>query len=195
VAFGLRRRAPPQGEPQLTGLDDARIVTKRLTLEPLRAEDADEMVEVLVDERLYGFVGGPLTSRDEVRARYRQLAAGSGKPEEVWLNWIARRRSDSRPVGTMRATLRSAGDGWTAEIAWLIGVPWQDRGLASEAAVALVEWLRRHGIEDIRANIHPEHAASATVAARAGLEPTDDEVDGERIWRAASPRSPPTSAV
>jgi RimJ/RimL family protein N-acetyltransferase len=150
------------------------------------------MVAVLVDERLYGFIGGPLTSSDEVRDRYERLAGGSGKPDEVWLNWIARRRSDSRPVGTMQATLRSVEDGWTADIAWLIGVPWQNQGLASEAAVALVGWLRSRGVEDIRANIHPEHAASAAVAARAGLEPTDDEVDGERVWRS---RSPPTSAV
>jgi RimJ/RimL family protein N-acetyltransferase len=153
------------------------------------------MVEVLVDERLYGFIGGPLTSRDEVRARYERLAGGSGKPDEVWLNWTARRRSDSQPVGTLQATIRSAAEGWTADIAWLIGVPWQNKGLASEAAVALVEWLRGRGIEDIRANIAREHAASATVAARAGLEPTGDEVDGERVWRAASPRSPPTDAV
>jgi RimJ/RimL family protein N-acetyltransferase len=149
------------------------------------------MVDVLVDERLYGFIGGPLTSSDEVRARYELLAAGSGKPDEVWLNWIARRRSDSRPVGTMQATVRNAAGGWTAHIAWLIGVPWQNQGLASEAAVALVEWLRARGVEDIRANVHPEHAASEAVAARAGLEPTDDEVDGERVWRSDSARRQP----
>jgi RimJ/RimL family protein N-acetyltransferase len=149
------------------------------------------MVEVLVDERLYTFIGGPLRSPDEVRARYERLAAGSGKSDEVWLNWIARRRSDSQAVGTMQATLRNPAAGWTADIAWLIGVPWQNQGLASEAAVALVEWLRAHGVEDIRANIHPEHAASEAVAARAGLEPTDDEVDGERVWRADSARRQP----
>jgi RimJ/RimL family protein N-acetyltransferase len=149
------------------------------------------MVEVLVDERLYTFIGGPLESLDEVRARYERLAAGSGKPDEVWLNWIVRRRSDSQPVGTMQATLRNGAHGWTAEIAWLIGVPWQNQGLASEAAAALVAWLRTGGIEDIRANIHPEHAASEAVAAHAGLEPTDDEVDGERVWRSDSARRQP----
>jgi RimJ/RimL family protein N-acetyltransferase len=149
------------------------------------------MVEVLVDERLYTFIGGPLESLDEVRARYERLAAGSGKPDEVWLNWIVRRRFDSQPVGTMQATLRNGAHGWTADIAWLIGVPWQNQGLASEAAVALVEWLRSHGVEDIRANINPEHAASEAVAAHAGLEPTDDEVDGEQVWRSDSARRQP----
>jgi RimJ/RimL family protein N-acetyltransferase len=153
------------------------------------------MATLLVDERLYTFIGGPLESLDEVRARFERLAAGSRKPEEVWLNWIARCRSDSTAVGTMQATIRKRAEGWRAEIAWLIGVPWQKQGLASEAAVALVGWLRSRGVEDIRANIHPEHAASEGVASRAGLEPTDDEVDGERLWRAAKPDSPPTSAV
>jgi RimJ/RimL family protein N-acetyltransferase len=157
-----------------------------LRLDPLRPEDADEMVGLLVDERLYEFIGGRLTTLDDVRTRYEQLAAGSDKPNEVWLNWIARRRSDSGPVGTMQASLRSHEDGWTAHIAWLIGVPWQNQGFASEAAAGLVEWLRSRGVDDIRANIHPEHAASAAVAARAGLQPTDDEVDGERVWRAGT---------
>jgi RimJ/RimL family protein N-acetyltransferase len=170
----------------LIRLGDATIVTERLSLEPLRADDAECMVDVVVDERLYTFIGARLKSLDEVRASYKRLAAGSGKPDEVWLNWIARRRSDSKPVGTMQATLRNSAAGWTADIAWLIGVPWQNQGLASEAAVALVECLRARGVEGIRANIHPEHAASETVATRAGLEPTDDEVDGERVWRATA---------
>jgi RimJ/RimL family protein N-acetyltransferase len=123
-----------------------------------------------------------------VRAGFERLAGGSSRPEEVWLNWIARRRSDSRAVGTMQATIRKGAAGWRADLAWLIGVPWQKQGLASEAAVALVAWLRTRGIEDIRANIHPDHAASEAVAARAGLSPTDDEVAGERVWRSDSTR-------
>jgi hypothetical protein len=35
----------------------------------------------------------------------------------------------------------------------------------------------------VTASIHPGHHASAAVAMRAGLVPTSDEVDGERIWR------------
>jgi hypothetical protein len=35
----------------------------------------------------------------------------------------------------------------------------------------------------VRALIHLDHAASARVAARAGLEPTSELVDGEVVWR------------
>ena len=85
----------------------ATIVTERLLLVPLRPEDADEMVDVLADPP---------------------------RLEEVWRNWIVRRRADSRPVGTVQATLIGHHEGWTAQVAWIMGLPWQHQGYASEAA-------------------------------------------------------------
>jgi RimJ/RimL family protein N-acetyltransferase len=75
-----------------------------------------------------------------------------------------------------------AADGSSADIAWMIGRSWQRQGFASEAAVAVVEWLTAEGVERIRALIHPEHHASAAVAARAGLSSTNEIVDGEEVW-------------
>ena len=121
----------------------------------------------------------------ELRDRYATLAAGSPRPGETWRNWIVRRRSDSRAVGHLQATLETPADGRTATIAWVIGVDWQGRGFAGEAARALVGWLRGEGAAEIVAHVHPGHRASAGVAARAGLSPTQDLKDGERIWRLA----------
>ena len=48
----------------------------------------------------------------------------------------------------------------------------------------MVAWLWERGVAEIRAHVHPDHAASARVAERIGLVPTgvlDDE--GEQIWR------------
>ena len=157
------------------------ITTERLKLEPLRVEDADEMVAVLDDERLHEFTGGRPATLGELRTHYARLLAGSPETDEVWLNWIVRRRSDSQPVGTVQATLRNGGK--TALVAWVIGVEWQKQGFASEAARALVDWLREQGVHQIAARIHPAHVASGAVAARAGLEPTEDEVGGEQVWR------------
>jgi RimJ/RimL family protein N-acetyltransferase len=151
---------------------------------PLRVEDADEMAAVLRDERLYAFTGGRPPALAELRENYARLVAGSSDPDEVWFNWIVRRRSDSQPVGTVQATLVTREGQKTAYVAWVIGVEWQSQGFASEAARALVGWLRCRRVEVVVALIHPDHRASATVAVRAGLEPTDDEVDGETVWRA-----------
>jgi RimJ/RimL family protein N-acetyltransferase len=170
----------------LSPLDEiAAIATERLLLSPLRAADASELVEVLGDERLHEFIGGRPDTLEELQARYARLLRGSPNSEEVWLNWIARRRFDSQAVGTMQATLTSHDGRWTAQVAWVVGVPWQGQGFASEAARALVEWLRDQGAHEIVAHIHPRHRASGFVAARAGLSPTDQEADGECVWRLA----------
>jgi RimJ/RimL family protein N-acetyltransferase len=157
------------------------IATSRLTLSPLVEADADAMFAVLDDERMHEFTGGQPLTLDELRTRYRRLAVGfSSDNTEQWLNWIVRTTVDHEPVGAMQATV--AVDGSSADVAWEIGVPWQGQGYASEAAVAVVDWLVDHGVPDIRALIHPDHAASVRVAARAGLEPTADLVDAEVVW-------------
>jgi RimJ/RimL family protein N-acetyltransferase len=165
------------------GSGDGEIVTERLLLQPLHAEDADDMVDVLGDERLHEFIGGRPANLDELRDRYRRLAAGSPHDDQEWLNWIARRRSDDRPVGTLQATCSHRWGAWSAQVAWVIGVDFQRQGFASEAAGALVRWLQDRGAAYVEAHIHPHHRASALVATRAGLRLTAEEVDGEQVWR------------
>ncbi len=157
------------------------LTTERLSLMPLRPADAAEMHALLDDERLHEFTGGRPATSTELHDRYVRLAVGSSTPDEQWLNWIVRRRSDAQPVGTMQATLTDGGR--VADVAWVIGVESQNQGYASEAARALVDWLVQRGAREIVAHIHPDHLASVTVAARVGLQSTDEEVDGETVWR------------
>jgi len=158
------------------------IGTDRLVLDPLRPADADAMVDLLGDERLHGYTGGRPADRAQLRRRYQRLAEGSGDPDEIWLNWIVREAAGRAPVGTVQATVVRVGGTASAEVAWVVGVPWQGRGYAGEAARALVHWLYRQGAARITANIHPDHHASARVAQRAGMAVTDRQVDGERVW-------------
>jgi len=154
--------------------------TGRLVLSPLAVEDADEMIVVLGDERMHEFTGGAPPTLEQLHERYRFLAAGrSADGSEQWLNWIV--RLDGAAVGTVQATVMA--DGAAAEVAWEVGVPWQGRGIASEAAAAMVDWLLAHGVWSIAAHVHPQHEASAAVAARAGLAATAEVVDGETVWR------------
>jgi RimJ/RimL family protein N-acetyltransferase len=151
---------------------------------PLRVEDAEEMAAVLGDERLHEFIGGEPDTITGLRERYAGLVAGSPDADEVWLNWVVRRRSDRQPIGTVQATVTMSDGESTANVAWVIGVDWQNQGFASEAALALAGWLRQRGADNVVAHIHPDHQASAAVAMRAGLRPTDEQADGERVWRA-----------
>ena len=162
---------------------EAAIGTERLELSPLRVADADELVGVLGDPALHEFIGGRPDTLEELRRRYAAMVAGPGRPGELWRNWVVRRRADAAAVGTVQATLTRHAGGWRAEVAWVVGVPWQGRGYAVEAARALVGWLEAAGAGEIVAHIHPGHVASARVSAGAGLVATADEVDGERVWR------------
>jgi RimJ/RimL family protein N-acetyltransferase len=155
------------------------ISTERLDLLPLRVEHAAEMAEVLADPALHTFIGGTPHSPQALLARYERLVAGSPDPAEQWLNWVISLRSEGRLVGTVQATIA----GRTAEIAWVVGTPWQGRGIASEAARGLVDWLTTQPVDIVVAHVHPGHHASAAVAASAGLTATDVRHEGEVRWQ------------
>ena len=157
------------------------LQTRRLALLPLQVGDAKSMVEVLADDGMYEFTGGQPPTLAELRERYARLAVGqSADGSELWFNWIVCLIDGSVPVGAMQATV--APDGATADVAWQIGVRWQGRGLASEAAEEVVRWLTVQGVAVVRALIHPNHVASQLVAQRAGLRSTSDIEDGEVAW-------------
>jgi RimJ/RimL family protein N-acetyltransferase len=154
--------------------------TERLDVRPLEPADADEVFELLDDVALHEFIGDAPLARDELAARYERLAQRiSPDGRQVWANWTLRRLPDGPAVGTLQATLPSAGpDAGPAEVAWVIGRVFQRQGYAAEAAVSLVERLQAAGWE-IVAHVHPAHLASQGVAVRAGLRPTEVVVDGE----------------
>lgn len=163
-----------------------RLRTERLDLDPLEVGAADEMRVVLSDPSLYEFTGGEPPDVVALRDRFARLVKGrSSDGAERWHNWIVRTASGGTAVGTVQATVAAAEP--QAEIAWVIGLPWQGRGYAAEAATALVAWLEAGGIRTVIAHVHPDHAASAAVARRAGLRPTDELDDGERVWRWSAP--------
>ena len=77
-----------------------------------------------------------------------------------------------------------SGGATGGSLGWMIGIPWQGKGYASEAAVALLEWVQRQGVDEIGANIQPGHRASDDRRRARGLHQTEQELEGERVWRA-----------
>jgi hypothetical protein len=110
------------------------INTSRLDLLPLHVEHAEEMAAVLSDPALHTFIGGTPDAPQGLRSRYQRMTAGSPDPAVSWLNWVIRLRDKSCLTGTVQATVSPSGHGPIAEIAWVVGTPWQGRGIATEAA-------------------------------------------------------------
>ncbi|MET7640902.1 GNAT family N-acetyltransferase [Streptomyces sp. NPDC005438] len=157
------------------------IETGRLSLLPLAVEHAEEMAEVLSDPALHHFTGGEPLGPRPLRTRYERLVAGSPDPAVTWWNWVIHLRCEGRRVGTAQATVTTGEDPHT-EVAWVVGTPWQGRGIATEAARGLVDWLACRGLGPVRAHIAPGHHASARVASAVGLAPTRHRQDGEVRW-------------
>jgi RimJ/RimL family protein N-acetyltransferase len=158
------------------------IRTRRLDLLPLHVDHAEEMAKVLSDPALHSFTGGTPESTDALRSRYQRMTAGSPDPSVSWLNWVLQLRDEACLTGTVQATIGPGDRGRLAEIAWVTGTPWQSRGIATEAARALVDWLGQQPVHTVIAHIHPDHQASAAVATAAGLTPTDERHEGEIRW-------------
>ncbi|OLT54291.1 hypothetical protein BJF89_17105 [Corynebacterium sp. CNJ-954] len=149
---------------------------------PLRGDDADAMLTVLQDRELYVFTGGEPPSIDELRRTYAgQVDGVSPDGSQLWLNWIV--RVSGEPAGYVQATVVPQDDPRVAELAWVIGVRFQGRGLATRSAQLMCTWLKDHGVSHFTASIHPDHVASAAIAARLGLRSSGLTTDeGETIW-------------
>ncbi|GAA2932963.1 GNAT family N-acetyltransferase [Streptomyces enissocaesilis] len=159
------------------------ISTARLDLLPLHVEHAAEMAAVLSDPALHAFTGGTPDTPQALRSRYQRMTAGSPDPAVSWLNWVIRLRGEACLTGTVQATISPSGHGPISEVAWVVGTPWQGRGIATEAARELVDWLSQQQAQTVIAHIHPEHQASAAVATAAGLTPTGEWHEDEIRWR------------
>lgn len=163
------------------------LSSPRFLLEPITehsaAGHAAEMTPVLAPPELYAFTGGTAPGEQELRARFARQGRGHSPAGDAgWLNWIIRSREDRAAIGYVQATLSGDPAQPEVEIAWLVSPSRQGAGVATEAAAAVLEWLRGAAPRSIRAHIHPEHTASRRVAERLGLRPTGRAHEGEDEW-------------
>jgi RimJ/RimL family protein N-acetyltransferase len=141
------------------------------------------MVHVLADAALYEYTGGAPPTLDQLRHRYDAQSAGrSSDGRQWWCNWIVTVLGEDVPVGYVQATVERGRDEMEAVISWVIRPEAQGRGLATEAARAMISWLAQYDVARFAAYIHPEHDASARVAAKLGLHRTAITHKGEIRW-------------
>ncbi|MFE8934569.1 GNAT family N-acetyltransferase [Micrococcus luteus] len=156
-------------------------MTEQVRLRPLSPGDAPEMTRVLADPALYQYTGGEPPTVEGLTRQYALQSRGHSADEtETWLNHVVVFETSGEALGYVQATIPVSGQ--PAEIAWVIGAPWQRQGYASAAAALLLAELADMGVKQVIAHIHPDHEASAAVARRIGMSPTGEVVDGEVRW-------------
>lgn len=145
------------------------ILTERLRLIPVTAENADALWNVLQKPDLRDYQDLPDVDRAQfkrtVAARSRQLQPGSWGRFE----WLLYLEGIEEPVGwaSLRIPERSTS---TAEVGYSVLREYRGRGIATEALRALVvEAFERLGMRRVRAYCVPDNAASRRVLANAGF--------------------------
>ena len=154
--------------------------TARFELEPICRAHAPLLFGVLSDPALHEYTGGVPPATVEALALRFSVWEKCQSPDgsELWLNWSICEREHGERVGYVQATVAQDH----VDFAWVIGIAWQRRGYASEAAQAVKEWIAGLGATNFRACIKPEHAASQRVAERLGLRRSGAWIDGEEVW-------------
>ena len=145
------------------------LETAALTLEPQRAQHADEMFTVLSDLAIYEYENQPPASLDALRRRYAALESRrSPDGREQWLNWVVR-LPGGEPIGYVQATVYPDG---RAAIAYELGSAWWGRGLARQAVEAmLAELVAQHGARRLTAVLKQRNLRSLHLLQRLGFEP------------------------
>jgi RimJ/RimL family protein N-acetyltransferase len=177
-------------------VDPPALRTARLLLEPITVEHAGELATALRDDNVYAFIGG---QPESASWWLRRLAAWQRRrsPDgtELWLNWAVRITATKMLIGYVQATVVEQ----QADIAYVIGLPWQRQGYGREATAAMVDYVvAEFDITSVRAWIADGHIASQRVAQATGLAASDERgADHERLWirEIPSPIADPSGRV
>lgn len=110
-----------------------------VSLEPLVAGHADELIGPLADPALWAYADTPVPdSLEGLRARYRRLERrASPDGREWWLNWAVRAGADA--IGFVEASVRV--DATRIAIAYALGRAWWGRGYATDATRTMLSFL------------------------------------------------------
>lgn len=146
------------------------IATERLLIRPISADDVDGLWRRRNDPSTAEFQNWTLPYPRE-RAQElidEMIGHDAAPPPNGWMQLAIDDTATGHAVGDLALGLTF--DGRCAEIGWTIDADQRGRGLAVEAAAALVTWLFESvGVTRVAAQMHPGNLASVRVAERLGM--------------------------
>jgi [ribosomal protein S5]-alanine N-acetyltransferase len=146
------------------------ITTGRLRLRPLRFDDLDLLTEVWTDPAVSKYLLTRPTGRSEVEARLHSMIEYAN----LWGMWAIELKSAHILIGRCGFYPYSGegvrGPGAEPELAFLLARSHWGRGLATEAAAAILGELFCSGeCPRVLALVHPQNAASRRVLDKLGM--------------------------
>jgi len=143
------------------------LQTPKLLLEPLTTADYPWVIGLYADPEVMRYIGdgkprGEQQSRERLDWFLDQAARlGFGY-------WMVLDRATREPVGGAMLMVRKPGA--NVEIGFALAKPAWGRGIATEAARALIDHaFQTLGVRDLEAFTHPDNTASGAVLRKAGM--------------------------
>ncbi|MBP6012464.1 MAG: GNAT family N-acetyltransferase [Alphaproteobacteria bacterium] len=141
------------------------LATSRTRLRPVAVGDADAVFEYASNLAVTRYMDWPRLTSIEQAADFvlrceRAWADGTAYP------WAIVAKDGNRFVGVIELRLNPP----TADFGYVLAERFWGRGIASEAAGAVVDWVwARSEVKRIWATCHPDNVASARVLTKIGL--------------------------
>jgi RimJ/RimL family protein N-acetyltransferase len=160
ATFTRSTPAPPDSPP----------ATSRLSFRRWNAADAAVVLDMYSRPEVYRFLGAkpsPIPDLDQARQRIDAWTARCRGLTGLWAI-----EHGGTPVGTALLVPLPRSDGAATsavEIGWHLHPDAWGMGLATEAALALVERARRGGLHEVHAVVYPDNVRSRAVCARLGM--------------------------
>ncbi|MEU5725866.1 GNAT family protein [Micromonospora sp. NPDC047738] len=145
------------------------IRTRRLTLRPVTPDDLDDVYAYQRRPDVCRWLlGGEPRTREQSRESVAAMAREDGLRVEGDVLTLAA-AADGRVTGTVELVWRSQADR-TAEIGYVFNPEFSGRGLATEAAAALLGWgFEEFGLHRVYGRCHAGNEASARLMTRLGM--------------------------
>jgi RimJ/RimL family protein N-acetyltransferase len=154
------------------------LSTDRLTLRPLEIGDVDALHAWQSDGAVVRYLPYGARSREEVAGFVRRFSGARhlrGDADRVVLAVLPDAATaeeigvgEGTAVGELHLVLRSAEIG-EFEVGWVLSPAAQGRGIAAEAARAVVDLVFAAGAHRVRAELDPRNTASAALCSRLGM--------------------------
>ena len=145
------------------------IETKRLVLRDFRIEDWKAVHEYAADPKAVATLPWGPNSADQTIEFVRTAIADAARLNRRKFEMAMVLRDEDRLVGGVGLRL-SGTENRDADMGYVVNPAFWKRGLATEAAAAIVEFgFRQHGLHRIWAICDPDNAASARVLEKIGM--------------------------
>jgi len=149
-----------------------RLMSPGLVYEPLSLTHADELAALLLNAKVYRYLGGSPPSFERFRAGIERALSGppADRANEHWINYVVRDSVGGRIVGRLEATIHSQ----VAEVAFLFGPAYWGKGYAMRGLLWLHDQLRsRYKKSELWATTVPANERCQALLIRCGYSLVD----------------------